>query len=129
MPERDELCSGLTPPERRWRQVLQVNRVYPQLSERTTLYASAKDRALAMSKFLQDAARAGFTPPVTVVPGIDTVEVTDIDVTLLGHGYYGDAEAVLYDMSQLLTGNAEPATRPRLRAVDGTEGAYWRIDA
>lgn len=107
----------------------EIARVYPELSERTTLYASAKDRALAMSKFLQDATRAGFTPPITVVPGIDTVEVTDIDVTLLGHGYYGDAEAVLYDMSQLLTANAEPAMRPRLRAVDGTDGPYWRIGA
>ena len=107
----------------------EIAQVYPQLSERTTLYASAKDRALAMSKFLQDATRAGFTPPITVVPGIDTVEVTDIDVTLLGHGYYGDAEAVLYDMSQLLTANAEPAIRPRLRAVVGTDGPYWRIGA
>jgi hypothetical protein len=28
--------------------------------------------------------------------GIDIVEVSNSDLTLLAHGYYGDAEAVLY---------------------------------
>ncbi|HAV62669.1 MAG TPA: hypothetical protein DCY13_09915, partial [Verrucomicrobiales bacterium] len=57
---------------------------YPPLAERTTLYVSSKDRALGMSEFLHGFDRAGFTPPVTVVPGLDTVEVGNIDLTLLG---------------------------------------------
>ena len=104
--------------------------VYPTLCERTTMYTSARDRALAMSKFLQDADRAGFTPPVTVVGGIDTVEVTDIDVTILGHGYYAEAEPVLYDIAQLLHTNAAPRERPRLREVRAEDGSlYWQIGA
>jgi hypothetical protein len=37
-----------------------------------------------------------FAPPVTVVPDIDTIEVSTSPPTLLGHGYYAEAEAVLY---------------------------------
>lgn len=104
--------------------------VYPVVSRRTTLYASSRDRALALSSFLQDCDRAGFTPPVTVVDGIDTVEVSGLDLDVLGHGYYASAEPVLYDMLQLLQSGAEPAKRPRLRSVKTPQKrVYWTIDA
>ncbi|MDE5108469.1 MAG: alpha/beta hydrolase, partial [Trichodesmium sp. St17_bin3_1_1] len=64
---------------------------YRQLAERTTLYISSKDKALATSGLIHQHDRAGFFPPVTVVEGIDTVKVSKIDVTLLGHGYFADA--------------------------------------
>lgn len=108
-------------------------RVYADVAERTTMYVSARDRALGLSKFLQDSARAGFTPPVTIVPGIDTIEVTDVDVTALGHGYYAEAEAVLYDIADVLKNGATaiPQTRVRLRAGDASRagGPYWVIGA
>ena len=108
----------------------ELAQVYPRLSTRTTMYASARDRALGLSRFLQDAARAGYTPPITVVPGIDTVEVTSIDLTLLGHGYYAEAEPVLYDIQQLLAEDAPPKKRLRLRSVKSTDGSeYWQIGA
>jgi hypothetical protein len=59
----------------------------------------------------------GFVPPVTVVEGIDTVEVSNSDLTLLGHGYYGDAEAVLYDMHQLIMDDKPPDLRARTSLV------------
>jgi esterase/lipase superfamily enzyme len=103
---------------------------YPQVSARTTLYVSSRDKALGMSEFLHGFNRAGFTPPVTIVAGLDTVEVTNIDLTVLGHGYYGEAEAVLYDMHQLLSSNAPPDERIRIReAADVTNGRYWLIGA
>ena len=80
-----------------------------------------------MSRFLQGSDRAGFTPPVTVVPGIDTIEVTDIDLTLLGHGYYAEAEGVLYDMYDLLAHNSPPSRRLRLRQAGGGQSQYWVI--
>jgi esterase/lipase superfamily enzyme len=104
--------------------------VYPTVSERTTMYASARDRALSLSSFLQDGLRAGFTPPTTVVAGVDTIEVTDIDLTMLGHGYYAAAEAVLYDMAQLLHSPlVEAAVRTRLRADRSDAGPFWKIGA
>jgi esterase/lipase superfamily enzyme len=100
---------------------------YPQVSRRTTMYISARDRALGMSKWLQDAARAGFTPPVTVVPGVDTVEVSNVDLTLLGHGYYAEADGVLRDIYELIRFGATPDERARTRPVDGPMGRYWVI--
>lgn len=104
--------------------------VYPTISERTTMYVSARDRALEASRWLQDAPRAGFTPPITVVPGIDTVEVTSIDLTMLGHGYFADAEAVLYDIGELLKHNTAPAHRTRLSPGPSTnpQAPYWVIN-
>lgn len=90
--------------------------VYPKISDRTTMYVSAKDKPLWMSRFLQDLDRAGFTPPITVVDGIDTVEVTNIDLTLLGHGYFATAEAVLYDIWDLITKNIPPQHRVRIKS-------------
>jgi esterase/lipase superfamily enzyme/uncharacterized membrane protein YkvA (DUF1232 family) len=106
-------------------------RVYPMLSRRTTMYVSARDRALGLSQWLQDAPRAGFTPPVTIVPNIDTIEVTNIDLTLLGHGYYAEAEAVLYDIASLLQNDVGPGQRTRLRAsvASGSTNSYWVISA
>ena len=102
--------------------------VYPKISTRTTMYVSARDRALQMSKFLQDSDRAGFTPPITVVPNIDTVEVTDIDLTLLGHGYYAEAAPVLYDMTEVLNHNSPPERRMRIRRRgDSGQPLYWVI--
>lgn len=103
--------------------------LYGEMSQRTTMYVSARDRALKMSQFLQDSDRAGFTPPVTVVPKIDTVEVTNIDLTLLGHSYYAEAEGVLYDIQTLLTSNTPPARRARLGSASTATGErYWIID-
>jgi len=103
-------------------------RVYKQLAERTTLYASARDLALASSGIVNDAPRAGFLPPVTIVEGIDTVEVSQMDLTLLGHSYYGGAEGVLYDMHELLMYNSPPQRRTRLsQRVTPDRRVYWSV--
>jgi hypothetical protein len=56
------------------------------------------------------------------------VEVSDIDLTLLGHGYFAEASAVLYDMFDLLKSNRGPAQRVRLTPKRTTDNqAYWVI--
>jgi esterase/lipase superfamily enzyme len=102
-------------------------KVYPTISDRTTMYVSAKDKALGFSKFLQDSDRAGFTPPVTVLAGIDTIEVTSIDLSLLGHGYYAEAAPILYDMKELMDSGNPPQKRLRIEPL--TEGLknYWTV--
>lgn len=104
--------------------------IYPNVSERTTLYASSRDKALGLSQFLHDFPRAGYTPPITIVPGIDTVEVSNIDITNLGHGYYADAHPVLCDMHQMLLNNVPPGNRIRLERCSAPNGScYWTIRA
>lgn len=97
---------------------------YGQLAERTTLYISSKDKALATSGLIHQHDRAGFFPPVTVVEGIDTVKVSKIDLTLLGHGYFADARLVLEDIRDLLINNTSPEQR-RGRLEPSEEGGYW----
>lgn len=108
----------------------QLATVYPSLANSTTMYVSEKDKALALSyKVVWNNPRAGFTPPVTIVPGIVTVEVSDVDVSRLGHGYYAAAHALLYDIQKLLTGSFDPQLRLRLHRQTGPDGEYWRLSA
>ena len=103
---------------------------YPRVSERTTLYVSDKDKALKSSGILHDFPRAGFAPPVTIIPGIDTIEVSNIDLTLLGHGFFADARDVLQDMHNLIMHNAPPDKRMGLKKNSPDEKVvYWSIKA
>ena len=108
---------------------IQLAVAYPLISDRTTMYVSAKDRALSVSSWLQDSDRAGFTPPITTLDGIDTIEVTNIDLTLLGHGYFAEAAPVLYDMKDLMEANKDPAKRLRIQEKDASGRKYWSIGA
>jgi esterase/lipase superfamily enzyme len=105
-----------------------LSAAYVSSSARTTLYVSARDRAVEASKWLHDFDRAGLTPPVNVFPGIDTVSVTNVDISLLGHGYVGDAREVLTDMHDLIIDNAEPSKRFGLRRlITPASQIYWEI--
>lgn len=102
--------------------------VYPKISERTTLYVSGKDKALEASNWVSDYPRAGYTPPIMTLNGIDTVEATNIDLTILGHGYFAEAAEVLHDMHDLLLHNDPPEKRIRLNREAAADGSlYWVI--
>ncbi len=98
----------------------------PRISERTTLYVSARDRAMEISHWLHQFDRVGYTPPVTVVDGVDTIEVSGLDLSILGHAYFAEAHGVLYDMHQLLSANADPDSRLRLQARQAPDGRRYR---
>jgi esterase/lipase superfamily enzyme len=106
----------------------QLAHVYPALAERTTLYVSQKDKALLSSGVVHDYPRAGYAPPVTVVNDVDTIEVTNIDLTFLGHGYVAEAKPVLTDMHQLMESGTPPTRRFGLMEVLLAGGLrYWRL--
>jgi esterase/lipase superfamily enzyme len=105
---------------------LSLARLYPQFSDRTTLYASNGDNAVAMSAWLHAGPRAGYFPPVTVAQGVDrldTVTVPDFDLDLLGHSYFAQAEALLHDMFDLIRHGTPPAQRQHL----AWEGGHWAM--
>ncbi|MEA1952318.1 MAG: alpha/beta hydrolase, partial [Planctomycetota bacterium] len=95
-------------------------------AKRVTLYASSNDGALAASKKLHGYPRAGESGEnVVVVPGIDTIDVSGIDTSLLGHTYYGDNDTVITDIVQLLRESKPPNLRDRLREAMQNGRKYW----
>jgi esterase/lipase superfamily enzyme len=97
-----------------------------RLAERTTMYVSSRDSALASSAILAGYHRAGYTPPVTIVSGVDTVDASGVDLSYLGHGYYGEARAVLTDMHALLvSGVAAHRRYGLLSKTTEKEERYW----
>jgi esterase/lipase superfamily enzyme len=92
----------------------------------STLYVSGRDRALAVSRTLADFPRAGQSgDTVIVVPGLDTVDVTELGADLLGHSYVGRHRNVLADLHGLLRHSHPPSQRYGLTRVPHTDGDYW----
>ncbi len=87
---------------------LDLAQLYCEHSDRTTLYASGADLPVHASSKLHDAPRAGYFKPYTIAPGIDTIAVPDFDLDLLGHAYFAQAEALLYDIGGLTRSRRSP---------------------
>ena len=95
-------------------------------ANRITLYASSKDRLLAISKQIHDRPRAGEAgADIVVIPGIDTIDVSAVDTELDGHSYYGDNRSVVSDIFQLLRSGSPPGERFGLAQVIAPSGRYW----
>lgn len=95
-------------------------------ANRVTLYASSNDEALKMSKTVHGYPRAGDSGgQLVVVPGIDTVDVSLVDTSLLGHSYYGSNGTVLADLLDLLEGSKPPQQRRWLRPMQLGTLWYW----
>ncbi len=99
--------------------------------DRVTLYASATDEALDASKRIHAAPRAGdASEGAVVVPGIDTIDVTGLDTSLLGHSYFAENRSVIADLIYLLHEGSPPDERHWLQpvVVEGDESQrYWRF--
>lgn len=97
-------------------------------AERTTLYASSNDVALNASKKIHGYPRAGEAGPnLTVVDGIDTVDVSAVDTSLIGHGYYADNRSVITDLFELLGLRKPPRDRFHLRERKRDGLTYWEF--
>jgi esterase/lipase superfamily enzyme len=94
-------------------------------AKRITLYASSNDVALKFSKSVHGYPRAGESGDhIVLLDGIDTVDVSSVDTSFVGHSYYGDNRAVLSDMFNLIQG--QPAAN-RFGLKRRTKGgrSYW----
>lgn len=118
----------LTAPDMDAQTFVQLAGAVRQNAERATLYASASDKALLISKRLNAYQRAGDTSPeLVIVPGIDTVDVTDVNSDLVGHYYYGENRSVVSDMFLLMTQGLAPMDRPMLRSSGTAPRMFWRF--
>lgn len=93
-----------------------------------TLYASSKDWALTLSKTFNGYPRAGDSGGgLVVMPGIDTIEASDVDTDFLGHSYFMQSTSIIGDIFDIIGRNVPPDERPRLKSVTDASGSYWKI--
>ncbi len=95
----------------------------------TTLYASANDKALGVSRRLRsDLTRLGDTREgIAVIPNIESIDASLVPSDFLGHGYFADSQTVLSDIDLLIdTGQrAEDRGLPSATNADGQ--TFWRV--
>ena len=106
---------------------IEMSNLFARHCTRATLYASSHDLPVFLSQMFHSAPRAGYVPPYTVVRGIDTVEVPNFNVDLLGHSYFAQADALLHDMFDLMQRDADPAHRQRIEARSLAGQKFWRL--
>ena len=81
-----------------------------ELAKSITLYASSRDRALIASTEIHGHNRAGLAGDnLVVMDGVDTIDVSEIDTSLIGHSYYGDHPELIRDLRALVE-LAQPAS-------------------
>jgi esterase/lipase superfamily enzyme len=99
------------------------------LAKRWTLYTSKKDGVLNISTSFNSAWRLGLSP-VTIVPGIDIIDASEVEVTPWSlpdtHSYFASKQTVVDDIVATLKG-VTPARRNLVsRVKDGS--IYWQIN-
>jgi esterase/lipase superfamily enzyme len=103
--------------------------VFAEKCERCTLYASSRDLALKASSWIYRRARAGSAAGMLSEYGVDAIDVTKVDDSMLGHSYFSDKRVLLTDLSTLLSKDSAPEQRFGLTKVPFGSGHYWEFDA
>ena len=96
-------------------------------AERVTLYANSGDSALIVSKGLHAERRAGDAEVPLIVPGVETIDCSRIEDSLMGHSYYGDNRDVTTDLFMLLKEDLAPSKRFFLEKKKSPAGPYWQF--
>ncbi|MEZ4896362.1 MAG: alpha/beta hydrolase [Saprospiraceae bacterium] len=108
-----------------------VNQIMPTINgiARLTMYASNKDKALFISrKIRNDYNRLGEGGEnLVLVDGMESIDASKVDTTLLGHGYFADTKSLLNDIHMVLRGTP-PDDRSldlKNKLVGNTEKPFW----
>jgi len=105
--------------------------IAPQITrtaQRVTLYASSNDRALKASKRIHGYPRAGESGSLLLIaPGIETIDVSALDTSFLGHSYYGDSNSIIADMHHLFRTVRSARERAWLTSMERGGQRYWEF--
>lgn len=97
-------------------------------ADRITVYASSKDRALLVSQVVHAYPRAGDSgDDLTVVEGVETIDASEIDTSLLGHSYFADAIQLVTDLLGVIGQGLAPPDRS-LEGLAKNGLPYWRFE-
>lgn len=96
-------------------------------SKRVTLYASSNDQALLASTRIHGYNRAGLSGEnLVITSGIETIDVSPVDTSLIGHSYYGDNPLLIRDLAAVVGLDLPAENRQWLkRSVLETDQFYW----
>jgi esterase/lipase superfamily enzyme len=98
-------------------------------ARRITLYTSKTDLALVASRYFNARSALGDSSHGAIaLAGIDTIDATSVDSSLLGHSYYGSNVNVLDDISNLLSGKGFH-DRPYLKLQADASPPYWTFSS
>jgi esterase/lipase superfamily enzyme len=106
------------------------------MAQQVTLYACSGDTALKASRQLHRdpnrpwirIERAGDSTNPVVTPGVQTIDVSAVDTSFMGHSYYGSNKTVLTDLLYLLKRDRKPDQCPWLQPASIRSGTYWKMD-
>jgi esterase/lipase superfamily enzyme len=113
----------------------QFSELYQKLSKKTTAYTCRNDYALWFSSRIRDGeARVGNSSPPIVIPGIDAIDVTNVNpslplLSLLGlysHSAFAESRLVLKDIQLAMLCDVPPGRRSDLNEVAGPP-TYWEL--
>jgi len=94
--------------------------------EIVTLYGSANDRALMVSRTLHNYPRAGEGGDrLPVIRGIDSIDASDVDTSIIGHSYVSTSRSVVSDLYQLFANDLRPASRFGLEERKKGGVTFW----
>ena len=93
-----------------------------------TLYASAEDSALKVSKRANGFDRIGDTTNgVPDLPGIDVIDATGVVSDFFGHTYFGDNATILSDIFTMVHDDLPVDQRPLVHQVMQGDQPVWKI--
>lgn len=94
-----------------------------------TLYTSMHDLALTVSGWIYRTRRAGAAVEDALTKGVDGIDVSKVDNSMMGHSYFSDKRVLLQDLNTLLTTGAAPGKRFGMTEVPAGDGRYWEFKA
>jgi esterase/lipase superfamily enzyme len=103
-----------------------------KVSEATAVYGSRNDRALQLSETIHGYDRLGLVSELFgTVANIDMIDTSPLDLSLLGHSYYGENPLVIDDMKAFLQHQPSARTRPWLSAEPSVQPSrlIWKFVA
>jgi esterase/lipase superfamily enzyme len=99
-------------------------------SRRFTLYASSRDKALQYANQVNRFPRAGdIGAGIVFVPGVETIDVSSVDESVVGHFYYASNQPVIVDMKALVNEGKTAGHRSSLESRESGGNTYWRLKA
>jgi esterase/lipase superfamily enzyme len=102
--------------------------VAEQFGIKTAIYVSKKDLMMRASEFWNGGRRVGGAwSTIYVTPSADTIDISDVDETVLGHSAIFGSSRIANDIHYCLEKGLPPQSRFQLQPVYFQGGNFWRM--